>query len=251
MDESYSPYLQGKDVGRYILNWSGEYLKYGDNLAEPRKSVSFDAPRILIRQIPSKPPYSINGVYTEQVYLNDINSMVIYSKNSEYNLKIILGILNSKLITYWFVNKFDKFQRKTFPQFKVNELKNFPISFLYENQQKTLINLVDEILTKNKQLHTEIESFHKYLISDYNLIKINKKLGEYYQLNFDELYKEVKKSYKKITRTEKDILEKEFKESLDIINPLRKEINSIDKEIDKIVYELYDLTEEEIAIIEK
>ena len=35
-DETYIKYLQGKDVCRYKLNWSGEYLKYGNNLAAPR-----------------------------------------------------------------------------------------------------------------------------------------------------------------------------------------------------------------------
>jgi hypothetical protein len=168
------------------------------------------------------------------------------SKN--FDLKYILAILNSKF-AYFYLNTIRNHRIKNY--FYPNELKQLPIKKLDVTEQNSLIDLSTEILTKNKQLRTEIESFHKYLISDYNIIKINKKLGEYYQLNFDELYKEVKKSYKKITRSEKDILEKEFKESLDIINPLRKEINSIDKEIDKIVYELYDLTEEEIAIIEK
>ena len=39
--------------------------------------------------------------------------------------------------------------------------------------------------------------------------------------------------------------------SIDIIEPLKKEINKIDNEIDKLVYELYELTDKEIKIIEK
>jgi hypothetical protein len=48
----------------------------------------------------------------------------------------------------------------------------------------------------------------------------------------------VKKSYKRITRREKDILEKEYLTSLNIIEPLRKEISRIDKEIGEIVYKI-------------
>ena len=59
IDESYLEYLQGKDVQRYNLSWSGEYLKYGKNLAAPRKYELFNGERVLVRQIPSKPPYSI------------------------------------------------------------------------------------------------------------------------------------------------------------------------------------------------
>jgi hypothetical protein len=61
--------------------------------------------------------------------------------------EFILGILNSRLTTYWFVNTFDKFQRKTFPQFKVNELALFPIlNTSKENQQKVekLVDLIQQ-----------------------------------------------------------------------------------------------------------
>ena len=67
-DASYGRYLDGVDVGRYRLSWSGEFLSYGDWLAEPRKSVPFVSDRILVRQIPSKPPYLVNGVFTSEPY---------------------------------------------------------------------------------------------------------------------------------------------------------------------------------------
>ena len=55
-----------------------EYLKYGDNLAAPRKNWSlYSSPRILVRQIPSKLPYCINACFTDEVILNDRNSMNI------------------------------------------------------------------------------------------------------------------------------------------------------------------------------
>jgi hypothetical protein len=39
----------------------------------------------------------------------------------------LLGVLNSKATSYWFVHKFGKLQRGIFPQFKINELKIFPV----------------------------------------------------------------------------------------------------------------------------
>ena len=41
--------------------------------------------------------------------------------------ELILSVLNSKVISYYFIYKFGKLQRGTFPQFKVNELAIFPI----------------------------------------------------------------------------------------------------------------------------
>lgn len=127
VNETYGRYLDGVDVRRYKLSWSGEYLSYGDWLAEPRKSVPFSGERILVRQIPSKPPYLIQAVFTGEPYYNDINSMVIFHPRNGYSLLYLLGIINSRLISYWFLKEYDKLQRKIFPQFKVNELEKFPV----------------------------------------------------------------------------------------------------------------------------
>ena len=126
-NESYTKYLEGHDVMRYALGWSGEYLSYGNWLAEPRKSVPFKGKRILVRQIPSQPPYAINAVLTEAKYLHDINSMVVFRFKKTDPL-FLLAILNSKLTTFWFVNTFDKFQRKTFPPIQGKRACHFPDS---------------------------------------------------------------------------------------------------------------------------
>jgi hypothetical protein len=175
-------YIDGRDVCRYSLGWSGEYLKYGKNLREPRNDFNlFSAPRILVRQIPSKLPYCINACFTEDTILNDRNSMNII--NIAIEPELVLATLNSKLISYWFVHKFGKLQRGTFPQFKVNELAIFPIPKNFGKYRNSLIANVREIMSiKSKNLNADI--------------------------------------------------------------------SQIDAEIDKLIYQLYDLTEDEIAIVE-
>jgi hypothetical protein len=97
------------------------------------------------------PPYSINGALTNGDEVNDINSMIIIHPSS-YTLKFILGVINSRLISYWFDITFDKFQRATFPQFKVNELEQFPIPALDlsiksgKAAHDNLVALVDKML---------------------------------------------------------------------------------------------------------
>jgi adenine-specific DNA-methyltransferase len=152
-DDSWIKYLDGVDVKRYFLGWSGEYIKYGKNLAAPRIKSLFEQKRILVRQIPSPPPYCINAVYTEEEVINDLNSNNILNINKNYDPRYVLGIINSRLISYWFIKTFDKFSRKIFPQFKVNELAQFPIYPATKTEQKPIIDLVDKILDSQKQLH--------------------------------------------------------------------------------------------------
>jgi len=190
--------LEGRDVRRYQLVWSGQYLSYGQWLAEPRRSVPFNDERILVRQIPSTPPYMVLGTLVSERYFNDINSMVIFSPEIGISLKFILGVINSRLISFWFHKKFDKLQRSIFPQFRVNELGSFPIMY-----------------DRNNHSHQQIKKQIERLVGDILELFQNKEMDE----NENRL--------------------------------LLLEFEKINSEIDNLVYQLYEITTDEISEIEK
>jgi len=161
IDSNYIKYLDGKNVCRYYSGWSGEYLKHGKNLAAPRNNFDlFSSPRILVRQIPSQPPYCINAFFTKEIILNDLNSMNVIDIKIEPEL--ILSILNSKLVSYWFIHKFGKLQRGIFPQFKVNELAIFPIPKEFGNHRNELIDKVKKIMDcKSKNPNDDVSRFSR------------------------------------------------------------------------------------------
>lgn len=175
IDETYRKYLEGKDVQRYDVQWGGQWIKYGECLAAPRDPELFLGERILVRQIPSKPPYSINASLVVEDYINDINSMIITNFKG-FEPKYILGLLNSRLMTFWFVNTFDKFQRKTFPQFKVNELATFPIFVASEGSHDQIIKAVDGILQSKKHLDKAVEGSSRYQEILKHLTKLSNEL---------------------------------------------------------------------------
>lgn len=168
IDDSYRPYLDGENVSRYKLTWNGEYIKYGENLAEPRYSVDFNTPRILVRQIPSKSTYAVEAVYVASDAINDLNSMVI--TDIQVNPFYLLGVLNSRLISLWFFMKFDKFQRRLFPQFKVNELGEFPIPNASSEQQEEVATFVKELLEEMKQDSPDSEKVNQLNLDIDNLV---------------------------------------------------------------------------------
>lgn len=149
IDDSYRRYLDGENVSRYKLTWNGEYIKYGENLAAMRDPNLFNRPRILVRQIPSKTKYSIEAVYVDSDAINDRNSMII--TDIKINPFYLLGVLNSSVISLWFFMKFDKFQRRLFPQFKVNELGDFPVPNATDSQQKSVAILVEQLMDEMKK----------------------------------------------------------------------------------------------------
>jgi hypothetical protein len=105
--------------------------------------------RILVRQIPAKPPYCIHACLVEETVLNDRNSMNII--NIRESPECVLGILNSRLISFWFIHKFGKMQRETFPQFKVNELADFPLPKNRKERSNEIAKLVDRILAAKQR----------------------------------------------------------------------------------------------------
>ncbi len=183
LNKNYIKYLQGKDVCRYYMGWSGEYLLFGDNLASPRKDPDlYNADRILVRQIPSKLPYCIQAVNTGEYLLNDLNSMNIV--RIQESPLFVLAILNSKLMSYWFVNTFGKMQRRIFPQFKINELKRFPIvrNVSVKNKQK-LVDLAQKCqLEKLQNPQADITTYEsqidKIIYKLYNLTNAEIKIIE-------------------------------------------------------------------------
>lgn len=162
-DQNYFKYIDGRNVSRYCVSWSGEYLKYGQNLAAPRNFDLFDQPRILVRQIPSKPPYCLNACFTEEVFLNDRNSNNIINSTVDYYY--LLGLINSRLLSFWFMHKFGKLQRGTFPQFKVNELASFPIKIASADEMDVISNLAMEATNKKSEPDSDIFELDKQIDS--------------------------------------------------------------------------------------
>ena len=80
---------------------------------------------------------------------------------------------------------------------------------------------------------------------------LSKKLQSWEQLSYGDFLKELGKLKINLSLSQKSEWEDYFlaeqKKALEIQN----QINTTDKEIDQMVYELYGLTEEEIEIVEK
>lgn len=178
IDETYRKYLDGENVSRYALTWNGEWLKYGKHLARMRDPRIFDNPRILVRQIPTYSTHAIEAMFIDEEYINDVNSAIIteISMNPLY----ILGVINSKLITLWFMMNFDKFQRRVFPQFKVNELGEFPIPDASEDLQNKIAQPVQQLMDEMKK-----EIRDEALISSLNT-QIDELVLDLFQLKDEE-----------------------------------------------------------------
>ncbi len=143
-DDSYIPEIRGKNINKYDIQWTGEYISYGPWIAEPRVPGIFRGCKILIRQIPSK--NSLVAGFTANDYIVDQSAFVLKCKQ-EYGESIylkVLGLLNSRLMFWYFQNVFNEFD-SLFPKIKAQEVKSLPVSIHLERNQ-SIESLVTRIL---------------------------------------------------------------------------------------------------------
>lgn len=78
-----------------------------------------------------------------------------------------------------------------------------------------------------------------------------KKLQDWYLLSYGDFIKELGKKKIKLSLSQEAEWEEYFTTEAKKVLEIKTQIDATDKAIDKMVYELYGLTEEEIAIVEK
>ena len=167
-------------MDRYITKWDGNrWIKYGNNLAAPRHAEVFDAPeKIVIRQTGD----SLIATLDRKQFVCMNNMHTIVQLDGNYDLRFILGLLNSRLLNYYF-QWLNPEKGEALAEVKKEHVEKLAIKRASENQRERIVILVTRILAA-----------------------------------------------------------KAADQSADT--------SALEREIDRIVYELYELTEEEIDIVE-
>jgi len=180
--------ISNKEIERYFMNLKSQYLnKESSILANNNEIVMKKICYFINASIPSKQVGVVNTAY-------------IISE-SMHNIKYILGILNSKLISYFVRNKYKTTSmRGGYIEMRVFEVKQLPIRTIDFNNPEDV------------KMHDEVVSLVERMMI-------------------------LKKRYN-------DITEEQLRTQLD------HAIKATDEQIDQLVYKLYNLTDEEIRVVE-
>ena len=249
-NEDTYKYLDGSNVLRYGVNWTGQWLWYGNHLAAPRTLNLFTDEKIIVREITSEFPHCLNAVYTSDTYLyNRSNIAVVRREGENFNLKYILVLLNSTLLSFYFKKNTAKAERKLFPKIILNDLRLFPIKVISEEAQQSFVALADTMLSLNSQLLEKRRRFIRRLGENFEGIKITTALQAFDQLDFKGFVAELKKQKIKLTLVQQDEWEEYFNQYRQDNKELSEQIKTTDNEIDQRVFALYGLTPEERELV--
>lgn len=193
IDGRYKKFLQGGDVKPYSIEYSNKWVCYDKELEMKYSNQAFrdeeiflSKSKLLVRQVLGKKriyaSLDLNSYYCDQsLYL-------LLPKNNLLDIKILLAILNSKLMFYFF-GKTSSDRKETFPKIKGVQIGEFPIS-KNKADKKEFIKHVDLLLQLNEELketklQTKIDQIKQRI--EHAEDKINQLVYELYELTPEEI----------------------------------------------------------------
>jgi adenine-specific DNA-methyltransferase len=185
----------------------------------------------------------VQFLYTEKEFYG--SRALNFIKTDRINLRYLVGILNSSLSFFWLKNK-GKLLGKLL-QIDKEPLLGIPICVADINYQNEISEKVTKIISKSLEMNNGLHKNYELICHEFRINKINKKLETFYLLSFDDFINESKVVFSIDKKSE---LLDYFNSQKETILKQKSEINDLSKEIDRLIYEIYDLTDNEINIIE-
>ena len=165
------------------------------------------------------------------------------------NEKALLSILNSNLIWY-FLTSICVMRSGGYIEVKPQYFEQIPIPEISKANKINLVEKADLMIFLNKQLQELSQKFQRTIQRKFNLEDLPGKLQNWYLLTYKEFIAELTKKKVKLSLKEEAEWEAYFLEEAKQALEIKSEIAKTDKEIDRMVYQLYGLTKEEIEIVE-
>ena len=207
--------------------------------------VEFSKPKIMYPNMTSAFPF----IFDDKGFFGNDKTFMITATDDSFDLKALAAIFNSKLCKLWIWYNCPELQGGTREIRKVY-FENFPVPELNENTTNVLSGYTDKMVSLTQTLQEKCGRFLRRITETYNLQKITQNIESFYSIDFSTFVKELGKQKIKLSLVQKDELEDYFNAYTTECISIKTEIENTDKEIDKMVYELYGLSEDEVKVVE-
>ncbi len=208
LNNNYRKILEGKDINRFRTKWKGLWIHYDPSLKSRIKLKDlqtkqnkidfalrdvriFDSEKIIIRQTGDR----IIANLDSDKFITRHSTHLILNDFHPIDLKFLLGLLNSKLMDFYY-NALIPEKGKAFAEVKAINVKQLPIKNIDKKnkievaQQNEIIKLVEQLFKLNEEkleakLQTKIFQLESKI--DYCEDRINEIVYNLYCLTKDEI----------------------------------------------------------------
>lgn len=262
----YSPLITESGTGQKIINtgtidpyvplWGARRFKdKGRDQMEPYLDIHhlevsaarrclYKSPKIIIAKIGlmCEAVYDVDGEYAS------INTNCIHSFEDTYLPEYVHGWLGSSLYNYVFECLFDGLRMNGgYLLYSAPNLRVTPIAEAGFEDQQLIADKAKTLAKKSQELAAVNDKFKRFVLNEVGTTSWPKKLGRWWEVDFFDFVKILK--YKG-TPKQKEGLEEYFDEYRVNVSALDEDINRVAREIDRKFYEMHQLADEEIELVE-
>ena len=190
LNDEYLPELQGNELSRYYVNPKRvSYIRYCDDIASSRSINIFQGERLVVRRLLTR-KFRLQASRVNETMITTDNVLNIVPINNESKITFSLGILNSKLISWLYVNTSMIAQKDDFPQVHISALKSLPLPNFNNPQHDKMVTLVERMLSLHQQFAASLTPTDKALLQrqiESTDTQIDALVYELYGLTEDEI----------------------------------------------------------------
>lgn len=237
-------YLQ--EHKRELMNRARVDKWYHWRKGDERFTIDWDRPKIITPYKSVENNFTIDekGRYFSQ----DI--VLIHKLNNEINIRYLLSYLNSKICEFYFKIKGKRLG--TVYEYYPKQIGEIPVIKVDRFEQEVFIKIVDRLLELNNLLKQKNSSVINRIVSEFGIVKLNKKLMRFKELSINEILTEVERLSKPQTLSfmQADEIKEYISYNKNEIITLEIEITQVENQLDQLTFKLFDFNNKEIALIE-
>ncbi len=160
----YMPELQGSELSRYfIAPERTSFIKYSDDIASTRPIKMFVGKRVVLRRLLTRKFRLQASVATDTMITTD-NVLNMIPQSAEASVEFCLAILNSKLISWAYVNTSMIAQKDDFPQVHISALSSIHLPEYDLARHHRMVSLVTQMLDLHQRLHAATSASDRELL---------------------------------------------------------------------------------------
>ncbi|MFX1282467.1 MAG: Eco57I restriction-modification methylase domain-containing protein [Promethearchaeota archaeon] len=238
------------NLEKYLLKYKEELMNrtrvnkwFHWRKGDERFTIDWNKPKIVTPYKSANNKFTIDdkGCYFSQ-------DIVLILPTDGIDIRYLLSYLNSRICEFYFKIKGKRLGAVY--EYYPRQIEDLPFIKIKTKEQKAFVKIVERLLELNKLLSENYFKIKNRIMSAFNIENLNKNFLKFNEKNMIKFFNE-KLEESKLSSIQKNEIKEYILNRFNEINSLEEEISQVEEELNHLIYELYDLNQEEIRLIEK
>ncbi len=158
------------------------YIQYDKTLAEYKPPRYFRGPRILLREMISR-QFRLQAVFVKDNFVTNKSMQSILLSDEHHNILYLLGLLNSRLLSWYFLSIHSVGRRDDFPKIVLKQTRDLPFRTIDfsdktdNRRHERMVSLVETMLELHKKA-AEMKAGHEKTVVERQIAATDRQIDQ-------------------------------------------------------------------------